>query len=238
MCIRDRSNILGVKEEDIKKILILFNASNTNLELPIDELVNYLQIISKDKTYSENIDKENLEFLKVLDSLTDKKLIEKELSYQEIALSLNMDEEITKNIYNYYLSLLPKDKMTINEFVNFVLNNIVTKPEYQDLFNEEIIKKLTIVHYFTDKKNYQGYLTMESMANLLSLDLDSVKNIYLLYYLDKDTFTTYSLSEFINNIVFLKDNTNYLDSYNLEELLKLKIFSNNENNINIIKLNL
>ena len=181
--------------------------------------------------YSKNIDENTKTNLKKLENLTNTNTIKKKMTSTEMAKLFGLNENTMNDLYTYYLSVSQIDtKMSISEFSNFVLTNVMKNQKYASLFNESTVKNINMLSTFSNTKTITKNMNSKELANLLGIDENSVKQLLLLKYKNSQSNTKLSISEFVNNVLYLKANTPYLDNIDeatLKSLNTLKLAIDN-----------
>lgn len=68
-------------------------------------------------------------------------------------------------------------------------------------------------------------MNSKELSSLFGIDENLVKQLLLLKYTTIDSGTTLKISEFIDFVNYLKNNTNYLDSVDISAINKVSVFA-------------
>ena len=159
------------------------------------------------------------------------------MNSKDMAKLFDIDKSLVDKLYTYYLiNSEVNDKMTINTFINFVLNDVANDKNYSSYLDKDTINNLKMLKQFTNKNFINKKLSINELSNTFGLDKDSTKGILFLYYINQSNNNSYTLKQLLNYIINIKSKTNYLDGTDLSSFINLKTFINNENNINNKKL--
>ncbi|MGN1301754.1 MAG: MMPL family transporter, partial [Clostridia bacterium] len=126
------ANILEIDEEDVKDILVYYNSKNNNIKISLNDFIKFMNkdVLTNEK-YASKINDSAKNSLNRLSKFTNINTIQKKMPSQEMAELFEMPEEIVSNLYAYYVSVNEIDTtMTISEFSNFVLTDVLTNPEH------------------------------------------------------------------------------------------------------------
>ena len=233
------ANILEINEEDVKDILIYYNSKNNDIKLSLNDFIKFMNkdVLTNEK-YASKVDNNAKNSLNTLSKFTDVNTIQKKMTSKEMASLFGMSETTMKDLYTYYISINEIDtKMTISEFSNFVLSDVLTNPNYASNFDEATINNIKILATFSDINTINRNMNSKELANLFGLDEQIINQLLLLKYMNTDNGTKLSIAEFINNTIYLKNNTTYLENIDISSLEKISAFANNQNNINTTKMN-
>ena len=235
---KEIANILGISEDKIDLLFIYYGSKNNNTKLTIGEFVNFInKDVLTNKEYSKEFSAKDKKDLNTLKKFTDKKVINNKLNSKDMAKLFDIDKSLVDRLYTYYLiNNEVSTKMTINTFINFVLNDVSKDKNYSSYLDKDTINNLKTLKPFTNKNYINKKISINELSNTFNLDKESTKGILFLYYINQDNSNTYTLKQLLNYIINIKNNTNYLDDTDLSSFINLKTFINNENNINNTKL--
>lgn len=227
--IKELADIFGIKEQDLQLLLIYYNSNNTNIELTLQEFIDLInnEIIPNPqfKTY---IDEETNKNLQLLSKYT--KDINKQMTNQELAQYFELNEDLVNALYTYYISDNDIDiKLTPKEFIQFTLEKVITNPLYKEYFNEQIIENLKELYKYTDDDYLNKKLNSKQLSEIYNIEEQKIKELLFLYYSEIETSDSYTIIELLENIKYIKENTNYLDNLDYEEII---------NNSDIFNINL
>ena len=232
------ANILGIDKEKIDDILIYYSSKNNSLQISLNDFINFMNkdVLTNEK-YSQKIDDTAKANLKRLSNFTNIQTIQKKMKPEEIANLFGIDKNLVDSLYDYYISLSDiQIKLTIHEFSNFVLNDVLNNPEYANMFNEQTVNNIKLLNTFSNQSIITKNMNTQELSSLFNIDEISVKQLLFLKYSNIDYGSKLSISEFINNIIYIKNNTKYLEGTDISSIEKLSIFAKNENNINTTKM--
>ncbi len=234
----DIANILGMEKEKVDDILIYYNSKNNDLEISLSDFINFMNNkVLTDNKYSSGIDNKTRESINKLTKFTDSNTINSKYTSGQMANLLGITENSMKDLYTYYISVNEIDtKLTLSEFANFVLTDVLTNDNYAAMFDEEKINNIKMLAIFSNIDTIKKDMETSEISSLLGIDEANVKQILLLKYMNSDNGSKLSVPEFIKEVVWLKNNTNYLDGIDTSKFENLLIFAKNENNINTTKL--
>lgn len=205
--------ILEIDERDIKDILIYYNSKNNDVKLTLNEFIKFMNkdVLTNEK-YASKISEVAKDSLNTLSKFTNVNTIQKKMTREEMAKLFGMSEETVKDLYTYYISFNKIDtKMTVAEFANFVLTDVINDPNYASSFNEEMIDNIKMLQVFSNVNTINKSMNSEELSRLFGIDEHMVRQLMLLKYSNTDNGTTMTIGEFVNNVTYIKANTHYLD---------------------------
>ena len=232
------SQIMDIDEDKIKDILIYYSAKNNNIKININEFVNFIEKdVLTDTKYASKIDETSREKLNSLSKYISKTTIQKEMTVSQIASLFEINEDQVSDLYKYYVSENEiNEKMTISEFSTFVLEDVLNDENYANMFDENTISNIKLLATFSNKNIINNNISSEEISELFGIDKRDVLQILYLKYSNMDDESSMTISNFIKNVVYIKNNTNYLENVNIDNIESLYTFANNENNINTTKM--
>lgn len=145
----------------------------------------------------------------------------------------DVDDYLLKIIYYNYFNKENSEKITFEEFVKFIRNEIYKNEDLKDKVdeNKDSIEKLK---YFTYEEELYKNRTIDELSNIFGIDKKDLE-LLLIYYDSKNNNTKLTLNEFVKfiNSKVLNDDkySSYISSDNKNELKLLSKYIN-KNNIN------
>lgn len=190
--LKEIATTFKIEEDTVQDLLIYYNSLNTKTTMTVQEFVNFINNYLLKSKYKDQISKENLASLDSIKPFLDKNTLNKEINSNDMAKIIGKSGEDINNIYLYYIiKNEPKLKLTIKDYIDFVLNEVATNPNYQSSFNQDTVNKLNLLKNFTNQELLNTPLDIENMANLYGLDLTNVEQIYFVIFnsLNEDKHT-------------------------------------------------
>ena len=235
----DLSSLLGIDEDSLKNLMILYNTKNVNTKISILDFITFLKKdVLTNSTFSSKIPSNTINSINTLEKFTSKSTINSKLSYSKMANLFGMNEEIMSQLYLYYYSIKGVDtKLSLYDFSNFVIHNELINTTYSNLISKENKEQLKMLMTFSDKKIINQNMSSDSLSKTFGLDKDSVDKLLLLYYGSMESDTTMTLKEFIEKVIYLKQTTSYLDTSKDLDVDKLKLLLEKEEMAEIFNSN-
>lgn len=218
---------INIDEELLKIIYYKYYNKEINNKLTIKEVINTIENLN-DNSISNEIYK--------LKYFTDINEINKERTIEELSNILNIKIEDINNLFTLYNAKNNSTELTIKELIDFINTDILTNEEYKNSLDSSVLQEIAIISAFTSENINSTPLSSTELSNLFNIDENLVEELILLNYLTKEDQSKFSIPEFINFVIDIKNNTNLLDGLNLEALEKLSIFTKNTNNLLTTKM--
>ena len=218
------ATILGFDSNQLNDILIYYNSKNNLQTMTLNEFISFMNkdVLTNNK-YSTAINNDSKNQLKSLSQFTQKNNIIKKMTANQLAQFFNMDKNTTNELFKYYaLNNETNIKMTISEFSNFVVNNLLIDSNYTNSFNEETINNIKLLQTFSNKDIINQEVDSSSLASLFNIPEETVKQILLLKYLTQENTNKYTITDFLNYVTYIKLNTHYLDNLDTNFLEQIK----------------
>ena len=160
------------KNEDEEKISkYLKNLENVD---KIDEVLGYGNTINENLTYDKLNEKLN-----------------------DLGSDVNIEDYLLKILYYDYYNPNQNNKMTFNEFVNFIEQEAYKNEKTNEKIDNETKSEITRLKNFVTVNSINKKRNSTDIANILQIDKSKIDDIFI-YYLSKNNNTQISLNEFIN----------------------------------------
>lgn len=217
----DLSNIFGISKDDLELLLVYYNSKqDNNVRLTLNEFVDFINSDIINSKYDKYLDDNSKKDLEELSKYINKDEINKKMTSLEIANYFNIDEDLVDKLFVYYLINSDIDtNISIREFTLFVLNDVKNDSFYSKYLSEDTIDNLNKLKNFTDINYINTEVGSKELADTFDIDEESVKKLLYLYYKDIDSNDSYTLIELLTYLKDIKENTNYLDDINIEEII-------------------
>ncbi len=212
----EMSKVLNLAKDNLKNVYILYYQDTVSLT-PYE----FVKMIIFDDNLVSKIDSNTLDNLNLLLNIMESSHSNQTFSGKEMAEFLNVKEEDINLIYALYQSAKEKVSLSYQEFINFLLNDVL-KSEYANTLSSDSVNKLKIVNkVINNSLNKQEY-TSKELYNLLSplskdLDKDLIDLVYIYYGSEKQYSDDYQMTveEFIH---YLK--TDILEDKRFDDYIK------------------
>lgn len=161
----------------------------------------------------------------------------------DLGADMDVDDYLIKTLYYHYYDPNETNKMTLEEFVNFIQNNIMNDKNFKDDIDSSMRSEIDRLSNFVVKSKMNKERTLSELAKIFEMDESSLRKVMVLYgnneknsALGKNvTNSKMTLSEFVNfmNKKVLKD-PEYSKEVSSTAKLKLKTLEPflNKKNIN------
>ena len=225
--LNDKINYLGsdMTIDDYLLKIIYYNYYNNNdNKATLEELLTFTKtkVYPNDKMNS-HLDSETKSNIERLNNFVTSENINKKRTSQELAAILGIDEASVKDLLVYYNSLNNDNKLTIQTFVKFMQDDVLTDTKYSKSIDQNTKNNLNRLSQFTDLKIINEEMTSNEMAKLFSIDEKVMEDLYSYYLIKYPYDTKLSLNEFANFVIdeVLTDNTLSKD---IDDSTKSKIY--------------
>lgn len=236
--LEDLNEQIDIEDSLLKIIYYNYYNENKDIEMTYDEFINFIENnIYTDDKLNEKITINTKNSLNRLKYFTNKSNINKLRNKNNISNILELDKEKVEDLFVLYNTKQINTSLSLNEFIDFINKSVINDKKYSSFINndqKDLIEKVSI---FTNKKVINSNLNEKELSNLFKMNEEDVKKLLLLYYMNTDTSYEMDLKTFISSAIYLKNNTSYLDNINIDKLTSLSQVLNNQNNINMTKLN-
>lgn len=229
------SQIMEIDKSKVEDILIYYRAKNNDIKISMNDFIKFMNndVLTNSK-YSAKVDSKSREKLNKLSKYISKDIINKKMTSQGMAKLFEIDESQMNDLYKYYVSINDINlKLTISEFSNFVLKDVINDANYAGLFNEETVSNIKMLATFSNTDITLKEMNSEEIAKLFGIDKNVVSKLLYFKYInvnDENMIEPSNWSttpyEFVNLI--LENSSNEAIKASLDEatLGKLKLLSN------------
>lgn len=233
------ANILDINKNDIYNLFVYYYSDKININLTIDEFINFLNNeVLTNNDYSSSISSSEKKKLSNLSKFTNKNTITKSMNSTEMSKIFGLNKNTIDQLYLYYYSIHGvNSKLSINEFANFVVSDVLTDENYKNKINNDTISNLKLLQTISNKNLIEKNMNISEISKQFNIDEEIVKKLFLLKYTTIDNGTSLTILEFTDFVKYLKENTQYLDKVDTSSIDKINTFAKNENNINTTKMN-
>ncbi len=219
----DIASILEIDKSKIDDIFIYYLSKNNNTQITLNEFINFMNkdVLTNEK-YGTKFDSESKTKLNTLSKFTSKQTIQKKMTSNQMAKLFGIDSNTMNELYKYYILVNDIDiKMTISEFSNFVLNDVLRDSNYANSFDADTIENIKLLSTFSNLNVIDKQMTSKELSNLFGIDETEINQILLLKYINKENENKYTILELISYINNIKNNTQYLDDFDTTSLGEL-----------------
>ncbi len=222
------ASILEMDKSKIDDIFIYYLSKNNNVQISLNEFVSFMNkdVLTSEK-YASQIDSESIGKLNTLSKFTNKQTIQTKMTSIEMANLFGIDSNTMNELYKYYILVNDVDiKLSIAEFSNFVLNNVLSDTNYASSFDEQTIQSIKLLSTFSNIDIISKQMTSKELASLFGIEEQAVNQILLLKYINEETDTwTLSPNEFVTLILNNSEMEEIKSSINEETMIQLKLLS-------------
>ena len=232
----EMAQIIGLDENTMLALYgVVGNTYGYEYKLSPYELVNFILSNKDNPLLSSSIDEFTFNKLNILKTVMDAVLNNTSYSYKELSSLFGMDYNSMSLLYSLYdINYVNKNyTISLNNFVKYILSDVITNPEYKDSFDEDSINKLQTVNEIMDATiNNTKYLSNDLYNILSNLDNNLDKNLVDLVYIyygsvnnydnsyemTLEKFIYYLNDNIINNDLFI----DFIDNDMKEEIINAK----------------
>lgn len=228
-------------ELDASLLNILYYDYYTDGKLSPMTASEFLRFISGDilenEALSDNIDndiRENMDMIKEFSNAED---LTREMGAAELADFFDMDIDDIKQIFLYYYVQNgggQTESMTLSAFTDFVVNEVASNDTYAAMMNSDALAQMELLTDFADANKMTTRYSYQEIADLLGMDQNTVKLLFVYYYALSDNYTPESMTfpvfaQFISNDVAANPMfASYFDAASLAQMNVLAQYTNKE----------
>ena len=210
----------------IKIIYYNYYNKNTKDSMTLSEFTKFIKsdVYSNEKV-SESIDDNIKENMDLLENFATKDNVNQKRTASEIANILDMNESDANDLLIYYNSKHLDTKMSIKDFVNFMINEVSIDPNYGSSVDANTLVSLKQLQPFINTNTINKQMTSNEIANTFGIDKSLVDQLFLFYRTTQDSKSTMTINEFANVALNMSNQDAYKDMFDESTIKSLNILS-------------
>lgn len=232
----DSDQMAGVLGMDAGQIRTLYyyniaqNQDTSDWQISAKEFLDFIvNDLSQNATYSGMFDATTMSSMKLAQQLINTSIAQSALSPQDMASLIGMDSSLLTQLYYYRsVSIGDTSNWTISEYdlVGFLIQDLANDPQFSGMLDSSTLTQLTLLQKLMNATIAQTVYSYESLSDLIGMDADSLKMLYLLRSLEQDNPEKWKLSlqEMLHYLLDdMADNEAYADALKDMDLSELKV---------------
>lgn len=210
----------------IKIIYYNYYNKNTKDSMTLSEFTKFIKsdVYSNEKV-SESIDDNIKENMDLLENFATKDNVNQKRTANEIANILDMNESDANDLLIYYNSKHLDTKMSIKDFVNFMINEVRVDPNYGSSVDANTLASLKQLQPFINTNTINKQMTSNEIANTFGIDKSLVDQLFLFYRTTQDSKSTMTINEFVNVALNMSNQDAYKDMFDESTIKSLNMLS-------------
>ena len=222
----------NTKIDDYLIKLIYYNYYNKNNDnkMTLNEFISFIKsdIFTNDK-FSGSLNQNIKDNINLLENFTSVSLINKNRTTTDIADILNMNKEDVDNILILYNSKNINTKMTIQEFVNFILNDVLNDSKYSSSIDSKTVSKLKQLQTLTNKNIINKKMNSTELSSIFQIDKKLIDQLFLFYRTEIESNSKLTLNEFANFALKISNSDEYKNMFDENTIKSLNMLSSLSN---------
>jgi len=234
--LKEQINFLGedIDVEDYVLKILYYNYYNidNSTTMTFPEFVKFIRTEiynNKDISDKVNTNKDSIERLKYF---TYEEEINKKRNINDLANIFGINSKDLELLMVYYNSKNTDTKLTLNQFINFVNNKVLTDSKYSSYIDSNSKNSLKLLTKYVNKNDINRKMSSSELSNYFDIDKNIVDNLYTYYLIENNIDTKISIKEFIEftlkYVVNDKTYSKYFTKDTIGNLETLSIFTNKE----------
>ena len=210
----------------IKIIYYNYYNKNTKDSMTLSEFTKFIKsdVYSNEKV-SESIDDNIKENMDLLENFATKDNVNQKRTANKIANILDMNESDANDLLIYYNSKNLDTKMSIKDFVNFMINEVRVDPNYGSSVDANTLASLKQLQPFINTNTINKQMTSNEIANTFGIDKSLVDQLFLFYRTTQDSKSTMTINEFANVALNMSNQDAYKDMFDESTIKSLNMLS-------------
>ena len=210
----------------IKIIYYNYYNKNTKDSMTLSEFTKFIKsdVYSNEKV-SESIDDNIKENMDLLENFATKDNVNQKRTASEIANILDMNESDANDLLIYYNSKHLDTKMSIKDFVSFMINEVSVDPNYGSSVDANTLASLKQLQPFINTNTINKQMTSNEIANTFGIDKSLVDQLFLFYRTTQDSKSIMTINEFANVALNMSNQDAYKDMFDESTIKSLNMLS-------------
>lgn len=204
----EMAKLIGTDEAMVKQIYTLYHVMNTNTMITPMEFAKFLLNHQNDDMLKGSLDNNSLSKLTLVNTVMDSVYNNTKYGYSDMANLINASKDDLKLLYSLYeVQNGKKVTLSLDTFVNYLLDNVVNDSKYASMFTDDMKSQLNTVRAIMEsvKKNTKFNLTeMLALINPLADNIDkNTMDLLFIYYGSVNHYNedwTLTVEEFVRYI--------------------------------------
>lgn len=204
----DMAKLIGTDDAMVKQIYTLYHIMNTNTMITPMEFAKFLLNHQNDEVLQGSLDNNSLSKLTLVNTVMDSVYNNTKYSYYDMANLINASKDDLKLLYSLYeVQNGKKVTLSLDTFVNYLLDNVVNDSKYAPMFTDDMKSQLNTVRAIMEsvKKNTKFNLTeMLALINPLADNINkNTMDLLFIYYGSVNNYNedwTLTVEEFVRYI--------------------------------------
>ncbi len=176
-------------------------------ELTLSQVLNFIsEKVVPNKLFASYIDDTMKENIGMIGKFADKDALTKKMSAKEIADLFSMSEDEIKQVFTLYFAEnggVSSGTMTMEQFGNFVVNEVASNEMFASFFDEETKSKLGLLEEFCNKDAVTKPLSTSELSKKLGIEESMAKMLYAYYFANDKAYTPSEIT-FTNLVKFIE----------------------------------
>lgn len=160
--------------------------------ITVQEFIRFLsEDVLENEMFAGYLDQDITENMETQQKFSDVQSLTAPKDIQSLASFFGMDAEQVKQLFLYYYSQnggVETGTMTLQAFVNFVLNEVASNELYASQFDAAALAQLKALSSFINVKTMTTGASYQTIASLFGLDQETAKFLFVYYYALSDEF--------------------------------------------------
>ena len=190
-----------------------------------DDTLVSMNMIAFDYSFLKYIDDNIKENMDLLENFATKDNVNQKRTASEIANILDMNESDANDLLIYYNSKHLDTKMSIKDFVNFMINEVSVDPNYGSSVDANTLASLKQLQPFINTNTINKQMTSNEIANTFGIDKSLVDQLFLFYRTTQDSKSTMTINEFANVALNMSNKDAYKDMFDESTIKSLNMLS-------------
>lgn len=205
---QDMAETLGLDQSTARMVYASYFSSRKNFsagKMTVKELMDFMKKdVLKNAAFADKFGKNAASQIYTLSKFTEKKKVTKPMTASQLSELFGMEEKVVSQIMQLDTSSLKGKTMTLKEFTDFLISDVMENKAYASYFSEEQKQKIIAMNQQLAQAGEGEAYDIKGISKALNLDEKFVTQVFALKYRNPNMkmtplyFTEFVLNDVIN----------------------------------------
>ncbi len=234
--ITDLTDEMDISSDMLSMLYYAYYGDDEEIEMTVSDFLYFVsEYVADNEEFAEYLSDDVLDNIDSMMKFADASALTEALSADALANFFDMDSSDVKSMILYYYiqnDKTPTNTMTIAQFAEFIVNELASDADYSAMFDSKTLSEIEQLLTYTDVNEMTASRTYESMAEIMGMDADDMKLLYVYYFAMQSSYIpdSMTISEFVdflcNDIANNETFASAFDAATLSQMKTLQVYTN------------
>lgn len=175
------ATMLGMDAEQMKLLYVYYYAQSgyTPSSMTLPAFIQFVQTdIASNPVFSSQFDSSAMAQINQLAQLADKNTVQAQLPPAQLATAVGMEQTMVEQLFMIKFGTTEGQTMSMEEFIDYLLSDVVTNPAFSDQFDAATVQKLNLMQKVIKAVINDTAFSCDQMASMLGMDAAQLRVLY------------------------------------------------------------